>query len=125
MRSTRLFSWLVALTAAIIGLAAVPAAAATGTGTGTECRVQDTTIHVVYTDLQPAIDQAAAGDRIVVRGTCVGAFSVDKDLTLVGHPTPRAPTPTLQGKDHRGSVLTVATGATVSVERLTITGGTA
>jgi nitrous oxidase accessory protein NosD len=34
--------------------------------------------------LQPAIDAANPGETLLISGTCIGTFSVSKDLTLKG-----------------------------------------
>jgi hypothetical protein len=65
--------------------------------------------------LQSAIDRVPAGSTLVIYGTCVGTFTVSKNLTLRGLPVEAAPVPTLDGY-WRGTVLTVAAG------HLTVTG---
>lgn len=86
------------------------------------------TTHVVDcgsgADLQAAIGAAVSGDTLVIKGTCVGTFVIDKDLTLQGG-LPGA------GLDAHGAgtVLTIpqgagrTVGATVRVSGLTIVGG--
>ena len=66
-------------------------------------------------DLQTAIDNAGAGDVLVVRGTCHGNFRISKDLTLAGRGA------TLDG-DHAGTVV-IITGAVVTISDITITHG--
>jgi hypothetical protein len=66
--------------------------------------------------LQPAIDAAEPGDIVNVTGTCLGNFTIDKDLILQG-------TGTLDG-NHEGPVLRIA-GGRVTVADLTITNGVA
>lgn len=74
-------------------------------------------------DLQAAIDAAPSGATLVIRGTCVGNFIIDKDLTLEGRG--HHPRLTAHGS---GTVLTIpaanrATGATVRICHLEISGG--
>lgn len=69
--------------ALLVGQAAPmrPAVAATG---AEECQVVNWTSGARSADLQEAINLAAPGDRLKVTGTCIGGFSIDQDLTLVG-----------------------------------------
>lgn len=67
--------------------------------------------------LQPAIDAALPGETLDVSGTCVGTFTVSKNLTLEGAGA------TLDGGGG-GTTLTVYSGE-VKVIGLTITGGNA
>jgi Right handed beta helix region len=68
-------------------------------------------------DLQAAIDAAAVSATLLVRGTCVGNFVIEKSLTLEG-PASRA---TLDG-DGTGTTLRIDSG-TVRLVRLIVTGG--
>ena len=76
--------------------------------------------------LAPAIAAASPGATIVIRGTCVGNFVVDKDLVLEGV----GGNPGLDGQGS-GTVLLImypgfdvpAVNVTVDVSRLAITGG--
>ena len=74
------------------------------------------------------ITAANPGDTIQVKGTCVGNFTVAKDLNLLGKPTKAAPSPTLAGPG-TGAVLSVGIpgqfipGLDVTLTGLTITGG--
>ena len=74
-------------------------------------------------NLQAAINAADRSDRIGVKGVCVGSFKIDKDLTLVGKPTPQDATPVLHGERGSGSVVRVA--ARVALTNLKVTGGVA
>ena len=70
-----------------------------------------------YSTLADAVAQANTGDTLIVSGRCIGTTTVDKDLTISG---------LLRGVlDGGGSgpVLTVQSGATVTLRALTITNG--
>jgi hypothetical protein len=67
--------------------------------------------------LQPAIDAAPPGRALIVRGTCIGTFTITEDLTLKGR---GGASLDAQGA---GTTLTVSSGI-VKVTGLTITGGT-
>jgi hypothetical protein len=89
------------------------------------CRVTNLTTAQVYdgtgTNLQTAIDQAAPGTHLHVRGVCMGSFSIAKRLRLLGSATTAFPVPTLEG-DATDTVLTVGS-ASVTIVDLTITNG--
>jgi len=67
--------------------------------------------------LASAIALASPGDTLQISGTCVGNFVVDRNLTLQG-----SPTATLDG-GKAGTVLTINSGVTATVDSLTISGG--
>jgi hypothetical protein len=93
--------------AGVIGIAmAAPADAAT------------VTVNCPANDLQSAINGAAPGSTIVVRGTCTGSFSISTSLTLVGPAT-------LNGVQLGvgSTVLTVGGGAAVTLNSITVQGG--
>ncbi|MBW5483151.1 hypothetical protein [Streptomyces bambusae] len=100
----------VAVTTAAAGLAAAsPASAAF---IFVNCPTQN---------LQTAINNAAPGDILLIRGTCVGTFTIGKSLTLTG-----SSGATLNGND-AGRTLTVngPTTVRVTISGLTLTGGEA
>jgi hypothetical protein len=68
-------------------------------------------------NLQARMDAAPAGSTLRIKGTCVGNFTLNKNLTLDGNP--RA---TLDGGD-LGRTLFIAGTPTVRLFDLTITGG--
>ncbi|MFL5798911.1 MAG: choice-of-anchor Q domain-containing protein [Actinomycetota bacterium] len=70
-------------------------------------------------NLQNKINAAPAGATLLITGTCIGNFTVDKNLTLKGNPSA-----TLDGND-AGSTLTIPTTRTVHLFDLTVTGGAA
>jgi nitrous oxidase accessory protein NosD len=52
--------------------------------TGLHANIVNMSTHVYYADLQVAIDAADEGDTLMVNGTQVGNFVINKDLTLKG-----------------------------------------
>ncbi|MFE9635662.1 hypothetical protein [Streptomyces sp. NPDC006463] len=105
--------------AAAVGLVGAVPAAAAGTDAGDD---HPTVVNCFHNSLalQPAIDVAAPGETLLVKGTCVGpfTFSVDKNLTVTGEKHS-----TLNG-NRAGSTVTVATGVRLRLSHLTITNGT-
>jgi hypothetical protein len=73
--------------------------------------------------LTRAIAAARPGDRLNVFGRCRGSFSIGKDLRIFGNTNRLAPT-VLDGAG-AGGVLEVSERVTVTMTRLTITGGNA
>jgi len=126
-RARRKPAWgaVAALAAVVIG-ATAPAAGAAATG----CRVKNVSQGSWFATtggqaLTQALEAAADGDRLHVFGRCVGRWSIDKDVSLWGTTNRRNRT-VLDGAGTPGrSVLTVAERATVTLSRLTITGGNA
>jgi predicted outer membrane repeat protein len=90
------------------------------------CLVSNERTHRVSSSLQQAIDAAAAGDTLVVKGTCIGASQIDKDLTLQGVSTKQFGVATLDGGGSSGfAVLSISAAdrLTVAIDGLTITHG--
>ena len=72
-------------------------------------------------DLQARINAATSGDTILVKGTCVGNFEVTgKSLTIKGNPPA-----TLDGDDVFTTLTINASGESVRLTGLTVTGGAA
>src|SRR5215472_14170533 len=69
------------------------------------------------TDLQNAIDNAGPGTTLIVTGRCVGTYTIDENLALLG----RGIAVLDGGQD--GTTLTISPQATVRLAGLTITGG--
>ena len=117
-RTSRFVVSIVVTSCLAVGI--VPAAGARGAST---CQVKNLTQGTVgRPNLQAAINAAYPGDTISVKGVCVGSFTIDKDLTLVGHQTPDGARPTLDGRGSSGRVVDVT--ARVTLTNLRITGGT-
>jgi parallel beta-helix repeat protein len=118
-----------ALALALVSVAAVSAADRADSAGGRPCLVANESSHRHYVSLQQGLDAAAAGDTLVVMGTCVGNFVIDKDLTLEGASNPGFGEPTLDGSGFSGSVLLVAAlepvRPRVAIDNLTITHGAA
>lgn len=114
-----------ALVAAMVGMGGWPASAARA-----GCQVRNLTTQVDYGGgLQPAIDAAAGGDTIRIRGVCTGNFAIPgagsaTRLTLLGQPGAKVRS-ALDGNDS-GTVLTVdfvTSVVHVTIKNLRITGG--
>jgi parallel beta-helix repeat protein len=75
--------------------------------------------------LQEAIDAAAAGDTLVVKGTCLGTAGISKNLTLKGVSNKPFGVATIDGNDTSSGVLAVGAldPVTVAIDNLTITHG--
>lgn len=91
-------------------LAAAPAAMAANRG----CLVVDTDSNQSYPSLQAAVDAAAAGDSLFVKGTCAGFTVIDTSLTITGQSNGGTKTATLVGGLDIDSV-------TVTLNKLVIT----
>ncbi|HEY7104367.1 MAG TPA: hypothetical protein VH573_22240, partial [Mycobacteriales bacterium] len=100
--------------AAAIGVVATPASAAA-------CRV--TNGSASFGSLQAAVDAAAAGDRLVISGTCTGGAVVTKNLTLAGS-APGPNRPVLSG-GNTVRVLGIEPEATVTLTDVIIRNGNA
>lgn len=89
-----------------------------------KCKLENLNTGVKYSpNLQDALDAATAGDVLLIKGTCVGNFTINKNITLQGKATKKAPVPTLDG-NNTGSVIT-STGTTLDLIDLVITNGVA
>lgn len=102
--------------------AAIPAVPAVGASKGA-CRVTNTRTDRVFRSLATAVQEAQDGQSLTVRGTCRGTVIVAHDVTISGVRPRGYPVPTLNG-NLEGSTLTVAPATTVTIRKLTITGGT-
>jgi predicted outer membrane repeat protein len=106
---------LVGLWGAVVASAAPPS-----------CLVSNDRTGIGYRSLQPAVDAAAAGDTLVVKGTCYGSTTIDKSLTLRGVSNNPFGIATLDGNGSDNPVLrTPFFGAlpSVVIEYLRVTNG--
>ena len=92
------------------------------------CRVKNPTQDTWFTTwsgqaLTRAIAAANPGDRLNVFGRCRGSFSIGRDLSVFG--TTNRLDPTILDGGGREGVLFVNERVTVTLTRLTITGGNA
>ena len=110
--------------AVLIGaIAALAMALAAPAGAKTShCLIINNALNATYTSLQAAQDAASAADTLWVRGNCVGTTEITKDLTITGQQPSGYTTPTLDGAS-QGSVLSIDSGVMVTINTLTITGG--
>jgi hypothetical protein len=99
-------------------LAAAPAAAASPTA----CRVRNLDTGVTKNSLQKAHNAAKAGQRLTVRGTCVGVTTLRKSLTITGITTATSGKPILDAKLN-GTVVTVMNSVKLTLKALTIRNG--
>lgn len=86
------------------------------------CLVINNGANTSYGSLQAGVNGAQAGATLWIRGTCTGTTEIAKDLTLTGQRPRGFTAPTLDGGG-QGSVLTVDSGVTLTVNTLTVTGG--
>jgi len=112
------------LIAAIVALALVMALGASSASAASPpaCRVQDTDSGKTYQALQVAVDAARRGDRLTVKGTCVGKTVIDRNVVLVGVQGPGSGKPTLTGV-RKSLVIVVTDGARVKLRDLKIVRG--
>jgi hypothetical protein len=101
----------------VLGLSAQGAEAKTS-----GCLVINSAANTSYTSLQAGVNGAQARATLWIRGTCTGTTEITKDVTLNGQRPGGFTAPTLDGGG-QGSVLTVDSGVTLTVNTLTITGG--
>jgi hypothetical protein len=112
--------WLAALFTALVLVAALPTIPASG-ASATACHIRDLTHRGTYRTLPAAVKSARDGDRLLVRGTCIGETTIRKRLTILGQQAGTAGLPTLRGTGTR-PVLRVLGRASVKVIGLTIEG---
>ncbi len=100
---------------ALLAAAAVGSALAAAPGAGAAVIKVDCT---KKQNLQAKLNSAPAGSTILIKGTCFGAFTLSKKLTLKGNPTA-----TLDAND-TGPVLNIQIDKPIRLERLRIVDGT-
>jgi predicted outer membrane repeat protein len=111
--------WLVAAFALLAVVLVLPTSqAARGAG----CLVLNERTRQVFNTLQGGIDAARPADTLNVVGTCHGISTISIDLTIKG--VGLTGSATLDGDD-LGTVLTITDKVTVTINKLTITDGTA
>ena len=106
------------------GLGVTAAAPAAFAAPPPGCQVVDTNANQSYTALQDAVNAAAPGDTLFVKGTCTGAV-IGENLTITGQSNGgnnNGGTGTLTRGGNLGTVLYIKSGATVTINTLTITG---
>jgi parallel beta-helix repeat protein len=118
--SIRSFAAMLALSL-LVGVSIVQSAASAHP----PCLVLNERTNRVSPSLQKAIDAAAAGDTLLVKGTCFGASQIDKDLTLQGISNKQFGVATLDGGNSGFAVLSIGAvdRLTVAISGLTITHG--
>ena len=110
--------------AAVAILVLLPSAAGAARPSADACIVKAG--GTTYASVQAALDASSAGVKLRVSGTCVGPTVVSKDAAISG-PAGNGPGATLDGGGGAASsfdsVLTIAAGVTVTVDRLRLTNG--
>jgi hypothetical protein len=101
------------------GMAWAPAASAKTS----HCLVINNAINTSYTSLQDAVNHAAAGATLWVRGTCAGGITVGTNLTITGQQPRGFTAPTLNGGGPVIQIGSETSAPTVTINTLTITGG--
>jgi len=116
------------VTVALGGMAAVAAVFAPIAGAARpRCLVVNTTSDKpAARTLQAAVDSANAGDKLVVKGTCLAITTINTSVTITGQANPAFGTPTLDGGNPTNDLydtVNVNNNLTVVINNLTITGG--
>jgi hypothetical protein len=101
-------------------LAVVPAPVTLAGSAGLTCQVRNVAQDTTGPSVRTMVAAAQDGDRLRVRGTCIGAVVIDRDLTITGVDSSAR----LSGGD-RARVLRVRAGATVTLSDLIISDGAA
>lgn len=96
--------------------------AAPSTQAAAECVVRNPRLGTQYDDLQTAVDDAGAGDKLRVAGVCVGSTVVDRSLTIAGVRPSGASRPILDG-GRAGRVLEVEDGVVLRLTGLVVRRG--
>jgi hypothetical protein len=113
--------WITALIVLGMSGAGVVVAAPAAVAASPSCLVVDATSDLSYSSLQAAVNAAAAGDTLFVKGTCTGSTGISTDdLTITGQSNGGAKTATL---DAAGAfdVLFVPPGFSVTLNTLIMT----
>jgi predicted outer membrane repeat protein len=109
------------LVAALLAAESMTYAAAGGTCLVTNSNTGQTYPPSDGATLQQAIHEATHGDVLIIRGRCVGGFSIGKALTLQGQPTAGYPLAMLDGD--RADLVLQVNYTSISLEHLLITRG--
>ena len=86
------------------------------------CAIDNARTNAEYTTVQAAVDAAAAGDTLEIKGVCAGSTIVGRDIVLKGVAAKAFGPPTLTGAN-AGRVLRVNAPSTTTVRGLTLTAG--
>ena len=122
----RLRVTLMSTLALTLAMVSVPGAGLVATAAAPRCKVTNATrpAHPSFGTLQEAVDAALAHDVLQVRGVCLGATIIAKDLTVQGITTAATGTPALDGAKLVRPLETAA-GTTVAISGLIIRKGVA
>lgn len=87
-----------------------------------QCHIVNQTTDAKFDNLQAAVDAADPGDRLKLKGTCVGPTTIAKDLTIEGHSNPAFGPATLDAAGAASPTVRINSGD-VTLDGLTVTGG--
>jgi hypothetical protein len=86
------------------------------------CAIDNARTHAEYFTVQDAVDAAAPGATLEIKGVCAGSTIVGRDVVLKGVATKAFGPATLTGAN-AGRVLRINAPSTTTVRGLTLTGG--
>ena len=114
--------WLLVATVLVLVLIPMLEASHAAGASPNACRVRIASTGQVFRQLQPAVDAATKGDRLVVKGTCVGKTVIGKTLLVEGIATSTSGKPRLSGAG-KTRVVEVPAGVRVELRNLEILRG--
>jgi hypothetical protein len=88
------------------------------------CAIDNERAHTEYATLQDAVDAAAPGATLEIKGVCAGSTIIGRDVVLKGVAAKAFGPPTLTGAN-AGRVLRINAPSTTTVRGLTLTDGNA
>lgn len=112
------------VSAVFFALASVALAGPVAAAKPHRCVVVNVATGERFRHVQPAVNRAAAGAKLRLKGTCVGTILITRDLKIVGHRKPGFGPPILDG-DGQGPVVTVGGDGVVTLKGLRIRHGEA
>ena len=120
--TTTHFIWRSLIAASVALALVIEPGAATSAASPNACRVQNAETGKAHKALQASVDAASKGDRLTVKGTCVGRTVIGTSLVITGLRTEASGKPTLSGVG-KVRVLIVEQGARVKLRDVVIMRG--